>query len=273
MIPDLIYDIGAHRGDDTAFYVAKGFRVVAVEANPIMAAELRSRFSAEILSRTVAIEACGIADEIGELEFYAHDHDDWSSFEINSRFVKGNYKTFQVETNTIERLVAKHGVPYYLKADIEGGERHIIARLHLLKSLPLYLSFENNPHTDAQLDIMRSLGYDRFKVVEQGTKPGQAEAPNPPKEGKYAPFAFTGYMSGAFGRELPGNWLDYVELKAQLDEIGADHARGKWVGWHDIHCWREKAGGPELAASSADRPAGGFFGGLRRKVASLRKPS
>ena len=29
----LIIDVGMHNGDDTAFYLAKGFEVVAVEAN------------------------------------------------------------------------------------------------------------------------------------------------------------------------------------------------------------------------------------------------
>ena len=28
--PTLIYDVGAHRGEDTEFYLKKGFRVVAI---------------------------------------------------------------------------------------------------------------------------------------------------------------------------------------------------------------------------------------------------
>ena len=31
---DLIYDIGMHEGEDSEFYLLKGFRVVAVEADP-----------------------------------------------------------------------------------------------------------------------------------------------------------------------------------------------------------------------------------------------
>ena len=31
---DLIIDVGMHDGTDTAFYLAKGFNVVAIEANP-----------------------------------------------------------------------------------------------------------------------------------------------------------------------------------------------------------------------------------------------
>ena len=35
----LIYDIGLHRGEDTAYYVARGFNVIAIEANPDLVAE------------------------------------------------------------------------------------------------------------------------------------------------------------------------------------------------------------------------------------------
>jgi 16S rRNA A1518/A1519 N6-dimethyltransferase RsmA/KsgA/DIM1 with predicted DNA glycosylase/AP lyase activity len=31
---DLIYDVGMHHGEDTEFYLRKGFRVVAFEADP-----------------------------------------------------------------------------------------------------------------------------------------------------------------------------------------------------------------------------------------------
>ena len=48
MDPKLVYDVGMHRGDDTAYYLHKGFRVVGVEANPAMADHLRGRFKSEI---------------------------------------------------------------------------------------------------------------------------------------------------------------------------------------------------------------------------------
>jgi hypothetical protein len=31
---DLIYDIGMHQGEDTEFYLQKGFNVIAFEADP-----------------------------------------------------------------------------------------------------------------------------------------------------------------------------------------------------------------------------------------------
>ena len=40
----LIFDVGAHKGEDTTFYLKKGFKVIAVEANPALAQGLRDRF-------------------------------------------------------------------------------------------------------------------------------------------------------------------------------------------------------------------------------------
>jgi hypothetical protein len=34
--PNLIYDVGMHTGQDTEFYLAKGFNVIAIEANPLL---------------------------------------------------------------------------------------------------------------------------------------------------------------------------------------------------------------------------------------------
>ena len=44
----VVMDIGVSEGNDTAFYLAKGFQVVAVEADPGMCRTLRSRFAREI---------------------------------------------------------------------------------------------------------------------------------------------------------------------------------------------------------------------------------
>ena len=43
-IPRLVFDIGANNGDDAAEYLKRGWKVVAVEANPSLCADLRARF-------------------------------------------------------------------------------------------------------------------------------------------------------------------------------------------------------------------------------------
>ena len=40
---NLIYDVGLHKGEDAEFYLHKGFRVVAFEADPDLIAFCRER--------------------------------------------------------------------------------------------------------------------------------------------------------------------------------------------------------------------------------------
>src|SRR5213594_2634641 len=48
LLYDLIYDVGVNNGDDTAHYLMKGFRVLGVDADPILMAPLQERFAVEI---------------------------------------------------------------------------------------------------------------------------------------------------------------------------------------------------------------------------------
>src|ERR1019366_6379367 len=45
---DLIYDVGMHKGEDSDFYLQKGFRVIGFEADPDLIEHCRNRFSREI---------------------------------------------------------------------------------------------------------------------------------------------------------------------------------------------------------------------------------
>lgn len=48
VVEDLIYDVGFNRGEDTAYYLRKGYRVVAFEANPDLVQEGAARFEREL---------------------------------------------------------------------------------------------------------------------------------------------------------------------------------------------------------------------------------
>ncbi len=78
---DLIFDIGVNHGEESACYLAKGFRVVGVEASPVLVEELRQVFAAEIRSGQLILEPVGIMNERGTLPFYNNiSCDHWSSF-------------------------------------------------------------------------------------------------------------------------------------------------------------------------------------------------
>jgi len=90
MDPKLVYDVGVHRGEETAYYLHKGFRVVGVEASPAMADHLRNRFRLEIASGALQLLEVGVAEFEGELDFWVCDAvSEWSSFmEKKARIVR-----------------------------------------------------------------------------------------------------------------------------------------------------------------------------------------
>ncbi|MEO0308391.1 MAG: FkbM family methyltransferase [Gloeomargarita sp. GMQP_bins_120] len=76
----LIMDIGMHEGKDTLFYLRKGFRVVAVEANPQFVKNVQSKLTDYIAKGQLIIENLAIGDREGEVTFYVNlDNDQWSS--------------------------------------------------------------------------------------------------------------------------------------------------------------------------------------------------
>ena len=59
MQKDLIYDVGFHRGEDTEFYLAKGFKVVAIEAHPeLYQCGLREVCPRDRIRKLAVVERC-----------------------------------------------------------------------------------------------------------------------------------------------------------------------------------------------------------------------
>ena len=242
---DLIYDIGAHKGDDAAFYLAKGFRVISVEAHPTHAAAIASRFSSEIRDGRLVLIDKGIYTETGVVDFYAHEHDDWSSFVKTERFAIGTYETIQVNVISFEDLIHEFGVPYYLKVDIEGLDFAVLAHLPRLTVFPKYISFEHHNRSDTVFDdpklrskeclyILADAGYDCFKFVEQTAK-NLHPLPDPPLEGRYVDYKFTGLMTGAFGEEAMGDWMSLSTLLELVEQTNRHWIPGCWYDFHARH--------------------------------------
>jgi hypothetical protein len=57
-----------NNGDDSAFYLKAGHRVVAIEANPLLCRAAEKRFAAEIASGRFAILNLAISDQPGEID-------------------------------------------------------------------------------------------------------------------------------------------------------------------------------------------------------------
>ena len=166
MIPDLIYDVGMNNGDDTAYYLRRGYRVVAIEADPKLTAKAAERFPEEIRSGRLKVLNVGIAVEEAELPFWiCETHTEWNSFDrtIASRD-RSPHHQISISCRRLGSILQEFGVPYYLKVDIEGNDFLCVKDLDR-EHLPKFISVEASG-----VDLLSSLherGFNRFKCISQ----------------------------------------------------------------------------------------------------------
>jgi len=261
----MIMDVGMHLGEDTQFYLDKGFRVVAVEAHPQFVVDNRVKFRDYIEKGLLEIVPLAIAEKEGVVPFYLFpEKTDWGTLDpgyAQRNIGRGTaHKIVEIPSVRFESILQRYGIPYYLKVDIEGGDILCIKSLHHFPERPKYVSFEAElvgfESTFEALSHLYVLGYRRFKIVNQIVNYKQ-RCPNPPKEGKFVDTRFSGYMSGPFGEEAPGDWRPIEEtlekyrriLKAQrlfcpearyhrlqpmFDKV-SHFFGGEPLGWYDFH--------------------------------------
>jgi FkbM family methyltransferase len=155
-----------HNGDDTAFYLACGHRVLAVEADPDLVAAADKRFKREIESKQLLILNVGIAEHSTTAEFWINEvasHFNSFNRETSARIGQPHHSIW-IQCRRLDEIISEYGVPFYLKIDIEG---HDIVRCNQLaiNSRPKYISVEMSQI--ALLLRLRDLGYDRFKLINQ----------------------------------------------------------------------------------------------------------
>lgn len=170
---DLAFDIGSHVGDRIGCFRRIGARVLAVEPQPALVRTLRwlyGRDPAVRIEATAVARACGRAQlhlnrsnpTVGTLSpgfiSAAQDAPGWQGQHWDG--------ALEVTCARVDDLIARHGVPRFIKIDVEGYEAEALGGL--TRSVDA-LSFE---FTTIQRDVARSalaecrrLGYSRFNAV------------------------------------------------------------------------------------------------------------
>ncbi len=233
MIKDLIFDLGFHIGQDTEFYLKKGFRVVAIDANPILIEEGKAKFAKAIAERRLVLINVGIGEKTETLSFYVNKtHSEWSSFDPKIGATRGEYYLIDVPVVTLESIIGDFGVPYYLKVDIEGHDFIAIKSLRG-QGKPQYVSIENGH--DFMIDELYQQGYSKFKFINQKYVRDIRLTP-PAKEGVYVDHVFVPGASGPFGEELPGEWLSKEAVTKLSNDYWQNPQRNDSIhGWYDLH--------------------------------------
>ncbi len=250
--PNLVFDVGLFDGDDTAWYLFRGYRVVAVDANPQMIAQAEKRFSAEISAGRLQLVNAGIGRATGSEEFWLSAVEEWSSFDRRIASRDGvAHEAITVPVIPFGELLDRHGTPHYLKIDIEGHD-HLCVDALAGRPLPPFISVEaecvgdsdslSDEEAISMLERLRHVGYKRFKLVNQvGLLPVRANpvgrlmnavvvsaargklrlpglsaiAERYTDEGRRAAlgFPFSQGSTGPWGEEVPGAWMSYSRAR------------------------------------------------------------
>jgi FkbM family methyltransferase len=132
---DLCFDIGANIGNRSKVFLKLGASVVAVEPQVRCARILRHCFSN---SPGFTLETVALGEKAGEAEMLISDSSvlstlspEWIERTTRSgRFADQRWDGRQhVNVVTIDDLIARHGVPVFVKIDVEGYEAVVLRGL------------------------------------------------------------------------------------------------------------------------------------------------
>ena len=171
---NLIFDIGANRGDKTDVFLKLGARVVSVEPDDACRAILRDRFlQYRFRPCPVTLVGKAVSDKTGTERMWIDGPGSavntisrkWANElkEHKESFKHGHCgldfsRSEQVETTTVEELMKLHGVPYFIKIDVEGHELSVLRGMQ--RHVPC-LSFEVN------LRVFRDEGIECVQVLRR----------------------------------------------------------------------------------------------------------
>ncbi|HEY2135922.1 MAG TPA: FkbM family methyltransferase, partial [Xanthobacteraceae bacterium] len=133
---DLVFDAGAHVGDRVAAFRRLAARVVAIEPQPALVRTLRLLYGRDA---SVVIEPVALGEAAGTVELRLNI-DNPTVSTASAEFVAaaqgapgwdGQAWTGRVTVpvTTLDALVARHGVPAFIKIDVEGFEAQVLAGL------------------------------------------------------------------------------------------------------------------------------------------------
>jgi FkbM family methyltransferase len=246
-----IWDLGANTGQDTAYYLALGASVVAVEANPYLADELRHRFSTAVKSGQLQIvrEALMPRPMNGKvkLHLFSNDHlstivEDWA---YRSTALLGASRTsiVEVSTCTLIDLIKEFGIPNVIKLDIEGLDTELLESLAslalefpALNSSLKYLSWETAYQDNKellnlkrQMSSAQALGFTQFAVSSQNRQHREARPNDRSTWPRGMDWIFEEGASGPFGDQLEGSWTSSEGLVEAYGKLSAVR-RGRIYG-------------------------------------------
>ena len=216
---NLIFDVGMHKGEDTRYYLKKGFKVIAFEANPELISKCKNEFCEQIKEGKLTIVEGAIVENSqvknGAVKFFKNqNYSVWGTvvpeWADRNEKIGASSEIIEVPAVDFRKCLEKYGIPYYLKIDIEGMDLICLDQLAHFEVKPSYVSIESEKVSFKKLknefDILERLGYDNYQLVNQ-EEISELKEPKESKEGRFLNFTFEYGSSGLFGLALQAGWM------------------------------------------------------------------
>lgn len=175
---DLVFDIGANDGHKTEAFLQLANKVVCCEPDAKNFKTLQIRFRNK--RNRVMLEQKALGAQEGILPMFVH-HEGSAFNTLNPKFKevteaddverwneKINFgETLEVPVTTLDNLIAQHGIPFFIKIDVEGYELQVLKGLskpvaclsieclfpEFREELEESLAIINNLDEDAQFNV------------------------------------------------------------------------------------------------------------------------
>ncbi|MDJ0617808.1 MAG: FkbM family methyltransferase [Calothrix sp. MO_192.B10] len=148
---DMVFDVGANKGDKADIFLRIGTNVIAIDPDKTNIETLNKRFWKH---KNFQIIEGAVGEQEGKQIFYVNTPGSayntlspkWKEVlqDVSlSRFrsLQSFNSSYQVNVITLDKLIAKFGIPTLIKIDVEGYEKNVIKGLN---NKVKYLSFELN---------------------------------------------------------------------------------------------------------------------------------
>jgi FkbM family methyltransferase len=273
---NLIFDVGMHKGEDTDFYLAKGYRVIAFEADPDLAQECRARLSPAIANGHLIIVEGAISPPGSPPKvtfFKSLDNSVWgttkTAFADRNARAGAASRAIEVDTVIFSEMFSRYGIPLFMKVDIEGADGVACEALKSANEPPLYISIESNKTSfeavAEEINLLADVGYGWFMAVQQEAIPGTVITTTT-IDGHPLRYQFKQHSSGPFGPDLHGKWMDKKQIMERYRSIYRDYAR-----WGDDALFRRLVTGALLdrVGKAIGRPLPGWYDTHARRTEAV----
>ncbi len=223
-----ILDLGANIGDDVPYYLQKYDFVVLVEANPVLADQLKIKYKSDdviVLNNVIVSEELRAGFDY--VPFYIHRLNHALS-QFPEPAVLGDFEKVILPVTSLNEIFILFGKPDHIKIDIENYDKEILKSLISSSVLPMSFSFEcQDEETFALLEYFKSY-YDSFTFIHgYNLKYQYSGKTYTNKNSELRRHCITRYTSGPVPSDIRSFWYNYDDLSFLFKYVYE-------FGWVDI---------------------------------------